>query len=97
MAPLEAVGLKDFRDEYPQEPSGGMRQQVARSLVRDPATLPIDEPRVEAIAVAMPRPRHLEVIDGGAFGNHVCSTIDAFDAKAVAAAARSAGRREGGR
>jgi hypothetical protein len=94
-APREAVGLKDFRDKNPQEPSGRTRQLVAKpALVHDQPTLPMDEPCVEEIAVAMLRPRHLEVNDGGAFGNHVRGTINAFDARAVAAAARSAGLRE---
>jgi hypothetical protein len=95
MAPREAVGLKDYRDRNPQEPSAGTRQLVAiPALVHDPAMLPMDEPCVEEIAVAMPGPRHFEVGDGGAFGNHVLRTINAFDAKAVAAAAKSASQRE---
>jgi hypothetical protein len=94
MAPREAVGLKDFRDQNPQEPSGGTRRLVAiPALVHDQPTPPMDEPCVEEIAVAMPRQRHLEMNDG-AFGHHVHRTINAFDAKAVAAAAGYAGLRE---
>ena len=95
MAPREAAGLSDFRDKNPQEPSGGTRQLVAiPARVHDQRMLPMDAPCVEELAVAMPGARHLEVDDGGAFGNHVRRTIDPFDAKAVAAAARSAGPRE---
>ena len=95
MAPREAAGLSDFRDKNPQEPSGGTRPLAAiPARVHDQPTLPMDAPCVEELAVAMPGARHLEVDDGGAFGNHVRRTIDPFDAKAVAAAARSAGPRE---
>lgn len=43
---LELVGLQDFRDRYPFELSGGMQQRVAvaRSLIRDPSILVMDEP-----------------------------------------------------
>ncbi|MFA4913889.1 MAG: ABC transporter ATP-binding protein [Comamonadaceae bacterium] len=43
---LELVGLKDFQDRYPHELSGGMQQRVAvaRSLIRDPSILVMDEP-----------------------------------------------------
>jgi NitT/TauT family transport system ATP-binding protein len=43
---LETVGLKDFKNKYPHELSGGMRQRVAitRALVHDPAMLLMDEP-----------------------------------------------------
>lgn len=43
---LDAVGLSDFRDYYPQELSGGMKQRaaLARALVLDPDILLMDEP-----------------------------------------------------
>lgn len=43
---LEMVGLKDFKNKYPFELSGGMQQRVAivRSLVHDPQLLLMDEP-----------------------------------------------------
>jgi len=43
---LELVGLEAFRDRYPFELSGGMQQRVsvARSLIRDPSILVMDEP-----------------------------------------------------
>jgi ABC-type nitrate/sulfonate/bicarbonate transport system, ATPase component len=43
---LDLVGLRAFRDRYPFELSGGMQQRVAvaRSLIRDPSILVMDEP-----------------------------------------------------
>ncbi|MGH9042944.1 MAG: ABC transporter ATP-binding protein [Acidimicrobiia bacterium] len=43
---LERVGLKDFRDKYPTQLSGGMqrRAELARALINDPKIMILDEP-----------------------------------------------------
>jgi NitT/TauT family transport system ATP-binding protein len=43
---LEKVGLKDFRDKYPAQLSGGMqrRAELCRALVNEPQVMILDEP-----------------------------------------------------
>jgi len=43
---LERVGLRDFRDKYPPQLSGGMqrRAELARALINDPKVMILDEP-----------------------------------------------------
>ncbi len=43
---LERVGLREFRDKYPLQLSGGMqrRAELARALINDPKVMVLDEP-----------------------------------------------------
>jgi len=43
---LDRVGLRDFRDKYPPQLSGGMqrRAELARALINDPKVMVLDEP-----------------------------------------------------
>ena len=46
IALLEHVGLKDFRDKYPSQLSGGMqrRAELARAIINNPKLMMLDEP-----------------------------------------------------
>jgi NitT/TauT family transport system ATP-binding protein len=46
MGLLDKVGLRDFKDKYPAQLSGGMqrRAELCRALVNDPAVMILDEP-----------------------------------------------------
>jgi NitT/TauT family transport system ATP-binding protein len=46
MALLDTVGLREFKDKYPTQLSGGMqrRAELARALINKPALMMLDEP-----------------------------------------------------
>ena len=46
VALLEHVGLKDFKDKYPRQLSGGMqrRAELARAIINSPKLMMLDEP-----------------------------------------------------
>jgi len=46
LALLETVGLRDFRDKYPIQLSGGMqrRAELARAMINNPTVMMLDEP-----------------------------------------------------
>jgi NitT/TauT family transport system ATP-binding protein len=43
---VDLVGLRDFRDKYPNQLSGGMqrRAELARAMINEPALMMLDEP-----------------------------------------------------